>query len=236
MEKPRRSRHECGKLRRKYGKRQLQLHAETRKRPVADRLIRELCYFLKYNGETKMDEKRKTKISKFLSLVLRHKPEEIGLTLGENGWADVAALQAACAAYGKTFTFAELEEVVETSDKKRFAFNETRTEIRASQGHSLDIEIEFESKAPPATLYHGTAEKNVGAIFAGGLQKMKRHHVHLSADTETAYKVGARHGKPVIFVIKTESMCAEGFEFFISANGVWLVREVPPKFLEVYEP
>ncbi len=180
-----------------------------------------------------MDEKRKTKISKFLSLILRHKPEEIGLKLDENGWANVAELRKACADYGKPFTFAELEEVVSTNDKKRFSFNETQTKIRASQGHSLDLEIEFEKKAPPEILYHGTAEKNVGAIFTSGLQKMNRHHVHLSADTETAQKVGARHGKPIIFEIKTAAMLEEGFEFFVSANGVWLVAEVPPKFLEV---
>jgi putative RNA 2'-phosphotransferase len=180
-----------------------------------------------------MDEKRKTKISKFLSLILRHKPEEIGLNLDENGWANVAELREACADYGQPFTFAELEEVVSTNDKKRFSFNETKTKIRANQGHSLDLEIEFEKKAPPEILYHGTAEKNVGAIFASGLQKMNRHHVHLSADAETARKVGARHGKPVIFEIKTSAMLEEDFEFFVSANDVWLVREVPPKFLEI---
>lgn len=182
-----------------------------------------------------MDEKRKTKVSKFLSLILRHKPEEIGLILDDNGWANVAKLRKACADYGKPFTFAELEEVVETNDKKRFSFDETKTKIRANQGHSLEVEIEFERKMPPESLYHGTAEKNVGAIFANGLQKMNRHHVHLSADTETARKVGARHGKPIIFEIKTAAMLAEDFEFFVSANGVWLITEVPAKYLEIYE-
>ena len=180
-----------------------------------------------------MDVKRKTKISKFLSLVLRHKPEVIGLKLDENGWAKVADLRRGCADYGKPFTVAELEEVVNTNDKKRFAFNETKTKIRANQGHSLEVEIEFEKRRPPVMLYHGTAEKYLGAIFASGLQKMNRHHVHLSVDRETAHAVGARHGKPVIFQIQTAAMIAEGFEFFVSANGVWLVREVPPKFLEV---
>ncbi len=180
-----------------------------------------------------MDVKRKIKISKFLSLVLRHKPEVIGLKLDENGWARVADLRRSCADYGKSFTFAELEEVVDTNDKKRFSFNETKTKIRANQGHSLEVEIEFEKRMPPETLYHGTAEKYVGAIFANGLQKMNRHHVHLSADAETARAVGARHGKPVIFEIKTAGMIAESFEFFVSANGVWLVQEVPPQFLEV---
>ena len=180
-----------------------------------------------------MDEKRKTKISKFLSLVLRHKPEEIGLTLEENGWVPVEKLIQACAAYGKTFTLTELREVVETNDKKRFAFDETGGKIRANQGHSIEVEIEFEEKTPPAVLYHGTAEQNVGVIFADGLKKMSRHHVHLSSDAETARKVGARHGKPVIFEIDTAAMINEGFRFLVSANDVWLVEEIPPKFLKL---
>jgi len=180
-----------------------------------------------------MDDKRKTKISKFLSLVLRHKPEEIGLTLEENGWAAVEKLRAACAAHGKAFTLAELREVVETNDKKRFAFDETGGKIRASQGHSVGVEIEFEEKTPPDVLYHGTAEKNVGAIFAEGLKKMARHHVHLSADTDTANKVGARHGKPVVLKIATGKMSAEGFKFYVAANGVWLVAQIPARFLEI---
>lgn len=180
-----------------------------------------------------MDEKRKTKISKFLSLVLRHAPEAVGLSLDEHGWVKVQDLRKACAAHGKSFSVAELEEVVATNDKKRFSFDETKTKIRANQGHSLDVEIEFERKKPPEILYHGTAEKNVGAIFANGLRKMKRHHVHFSADTETARKVGARYGKPVIFEVDTTAMLAENHEFFVSANGVWLTDEVPPKFLKL---
>ena len=180
-----------------------------------------------------MDEKRKTKISKFLSLILRHQPEVVGLTLEENGWIEVQKLIKACADYGKSFTFAELKSVVETNDKKRFAFNEDETKIRANQGHSVEIEIEFEKKLPPDILYHGTAEKNVGIIFAEGLKKMSRHHVHLSVETETATKVGMRYGKPVIFQIDTVAMIAEGFEFYVSANGVWLVEYVPPKFLKL---
>jgi putative RNA 2'-phosphotransferase len=182
-----------------------------------------------------MNEERKTKISKFLSLILRHAPEVVGLKLDENGWVDVEKLIKACADHGKTFTFAELEEVVATNDKKRFAFNEDKTKIRASQGHSLAVEIEFEEKKPPAILYHGTAERSVGVIFAEGLKKMNRHHVHLSADAETARKVGVRYGKPAIFKIDTEKMLAENFKFYVSANGVWLADEVPPQFLEIYE-
>ena len=180
-----------------------------------------------------MDEKRRTKISKFLSLVLRHKPEEIGLTLEENGWIPVKKLIGACADYGKKFSLAELREVVETNDKKRFSFDESGTKIRANQGHSVGVELEFEETAPPATLYHGTAEKNLGVIFAEGLKKMARHHVHLSADTDTAHKVGARYGKPVILEIDTAKMLEEGFKFYVSANGVWLVDAVPRQFLKV---
>ena len=182
-----------------------------------------------------MDEKRKTRISKFLSLILRHKPETIGLLLDENGWADVEILLKACAGNGNAFTRTELEEVVATNDKKRFAFDETKTKIRASQGHSIAVEIGFEEKIPPKVLYHGTAEKNVKAIFKNGLQKRQRHHVHLSTETETARKVGIRYGKPVIFRIDAEKMSAENFKFYISANGVWLTDEVPPGFLEIYE-
>lgn len=180
-----------------------------------------------------MNEKQKTKLSKFLSLILRHAPETIDLDLDENGWVNVKDLLEKSKLEGNSFTFAELEEIVTTNDKKRFSFDETKTKIRANQGHSLDVEIEFEQKMPPEILYHGTAERNVGAIFAGGLQKMKRHNVHLSADTETARKVGARYGKPVIFEIDTKAMLAENHEFFVSVNGVWLTDEVPPKFLKL---
>ena len=168
-----------------------------------------------------------------MSLVLRHKPDAIGLVLDENGWADVAELIKKCAENGHGFTKSELVEVVETNDKKRFAFDESGTKIRASQGHSIEVEIGFEEKVPPEILYHGTAEKNLGVIFKEGLKKMSRHHVHLSADLETARKVGIRYGKPSIFQIKTEKMTKDGFKFYVSANGVWLVDEVPPRFLEI---
>lgn len=180
-----------------------------------------------------MDEKRKTKISKFLSLILRHKPETIDLKLDENGWADVNELLEKSAQNGNAFSRQELQAVVETNDKKRFTFDDSGEKIRASQGHSVIVEIGFEEKIPPETLYHGTAEKAVESILQNGLRKMQRHHVHLSADTETAKNVGIRYGKPVIFKIDTKKMLEAGFTFFISANGVWLVTEVPPEFLEI---
>lgn len=180
-----------------------------------------------------MNEKRKTHISKFLSLILRHKPETVGITLDSNGWTEVEKLLEACARHGNAFSREELEEVVRTNEKKRFAFDENRTRIRASQGHSIDVEIEFEEKTPPEILYHGTAEKNVETIKQKGLMKMQRHHVHLSSDVETALSVGKRYGKPFVFKIKTAEMLAQGYKFFISANGVWLTDEVPPMFLEI---
>lgn len=180
-----------------------------------------------------MNEKRKTHISKFLSLILRHKPETVGLTLDSNGWVEVEKLLEACARKGNAFSRAELDEVVKTNEKKRFAFDENRTKIRASQGHSIDVEIEFEERKPPEILYHGTAEKNVETIKQKGLMKMRRHHVHLSSDVETALSVGKRYGKPVVFKIKTGEMLTRGYKFFISANKVWLIDEVPPLFLEI---
>lgn len=181
-----------------------------------------------------MDEKRRTKISKFLSLVLRHKPETIGLTLEDGGWVTVGELLRACRERGKGFSLEELRETVETNDKRRFSFDESGAKIRANQGHSVDVEIGFEESEPPETLYHGTAERNLDAIFAEGLKKMARHHVHLSSDAETARQVGARYGKPVILRIETAKMRESGFKFYVSANGVWLTDAVPPEFLKVY--
>lgn len=179
-----------------------------------------------------MNESSRTKISKFLSLVLRHKPEEIGLTLDENGWAKVSDLLGAAAKAGRSFSQTDLIEVVENNDKKRFAFDPTGNYIRASQGHSINVDLEFNAQIPPSHLYHGTAERNIASIMETGLNKMQRHHVHLSADIETAETVGRRYGKPVVFRVDTAAMITEGFEFFLSANGVWLVDRVPAKFLE----
>jgi putative RNA 2'-phosphotransferase len=179
-----------------------------------------------------MNKDRSTKISKFLSLVLRHKPETIGLSLDENGWGNVADLLKASASHGNSFTREDLDAVVETNDEKRFIFDDSGERIRAAQGHSLKVDLEFEKRTPPAILYHGTAERNVDAIMASGLKKMQRHHVHLSADPDTALNVGIRYGKPVIFRVDTVGMIAGGFEFYISANGVWLVDSVPVRFLE----
>lgn len=180
-----------------------------------------------------MEDKRKNKVSKFLSLILRHKPEEIGLILDENGWANIAELIEKSAVFGNNFTFGELQEVVTTNDKKRFAFDETKTKIRASQGHSIEVDVEFEEKIPPAILYHGTAERNLDSILEIGLEKRARHHVHLSSEPEAARNVGIRYGKPVILEINAGQMADQGYKFYISENGVWLIDKVPPEFLKV---
>lgn len=178
-----------------------------------------------------MNEIEKKRISKFLSLILRHQPEMIGLKLDENGWADVEDLRARSAGRRVYFTPEELDEVVETNNKKRFAFNEDKTMIRASQGHSIDIDLALETVTPPDFLYHGTAEANISSILEKGIEKRTRQHVHLSADKETATKVGMRHGKPVILTIRTGKMHEDGLLFYQSANGVWLTDFVDAKYI-----
>lgn len=171
------------------------------------------------------------KISKFLSLVLRHQPELINLNMDEQGWVSVPELIEKCAQKGVQFTFDDLKYVVDNNDKKRFKFNEDFTKIRASQGHSIKVDLGLVLKYPPEFLYHGTGEKSVNSIKINGLKKMNRQHVHLSKDKETATKVGQRHGSPFIFTIKSGAMSRDGFKFFLSDNGVWLTDNVPAKYL-----
>jgi putative RNA 2'-phosphotransferase len=178
-----------------------------------------------------MEEKDRNKISRFLSLVLRHSPETIGLQLDENGWVDVNELMARSASAGNTFSRAELEEVVALNDKQRFAFNEEKTRIKANQGHSVEVALQLEEKVPPEWLYHGTVERFLENIRAEGLQKMKRHHVHLSADKTTAEKVGSRRGEAVILMVRSGEMGRDGLTFFLSDNGVWLTESVPAKYI-----
>lgn len=178
-----------------------------------------------------MEKKRQIKISKYLSKHLRHTPERLGLTLAIGGWVTVDELLSACAAHQFPLTRAELEEVVSASDKQRFSFDETKTRIRANQGHSVEVDLQLEPQSPPDVLYHGTAEQFVPAIMRSGLLKMSRHHVHLSKDLETAHKVGMRRGRPVILAIDATAMQQAGFTFYCSDNGVWLVDEVPPQYL-----
>lgn len=171
-----------------------------------------------------------TDTSKFLSLILRHKPETIGIKLDEHGWADVSEL---ISGISKTrpFDMKMLEEIVRTDNKQRYSFNEDKTLIRANQGHSIPVDVELEKKTPPEFLYYGTGEKSVASIDKEGLLSKSRLYVHLSKDTETAVKVGSRHGKPVVYRVTAGKMADEGFEFFLSVNGVWLTKAVPAEYL-----
>ncbi len=166
-----------------------------------------------------------------MSKYLRHRPEELGLTLMPGGWMEVDALLAASAHRGFPISRDELEEVVASNDKKRFAFNKSGTLIRAQQGHSAPVDLELEPATPPATLYHGTPERNLTAIMQDGLLKMRRHHVHLSPDEATTRAVGARRGRPVVLAVDAQKMHRDGYAFYRSGNGVWLVKHVPPRYL-----
>ncbi|MFF0525451.1 RNA 2'-phosphotransferase [Actinomadura nitritigenes] len=176
-----------------------------------------------------MDARRTVKISKYLSKHLRHRPERIGLTLDAGGWTSVPDLLDAAARHGFPFTRAELEHVVAVNDKRRYALDGDR--IRAVQGHSIDVDLGLPAVPPPELLYHGTTEAAAPAIRREGLRRMDRHAVHLSPDTETARRVGARRGRPVVLVVEAGRMAADGHEFRVSANGVWLADAVPPEYL-----
>jgi putative RNA 2'-phosphotransferase len=172
------------------------------------------------------------RVSKFLSLVLRHKPEEIGLTLDGQGWADVDQLIRLANERGQPLTRSLLDRVVAENDKKRFAFSEDGVRIRASQGHSVGVDLALPPSTPPELLYHGTATRSVDSIRSQGLRAGNRQHVHLSADVATATRVGQRHGRPVVLTVRAGAMHAAGHTFFLSANGVWLTEHVPAEYLE----
>lgn len=171
-----------------------------------------------------------TSTSKFVSLILRHKPETIGIQLDEHGWANVDGLIAGISKTRK-FNREMLEEIVRTDNKQRFTFNEDKTKIRANQGHSIPVDIELPEAIPPETLWHGTGEKYVASIDQQGLIPKGRLYVHLSADAATATKVGLRHGKPVLYTVKAKEMHNDGYKFYLSKNGVWLTKEVPVRYL-----
>ncbi len=171
-------------------------------------------------------------ISKMISKTLRHDPGRAGLTLEVGGWVAVDALLEGFAKKGFTLTRDELDEVVRRNDKQRFAFSEDGTKIRASQGHSVDVDLGLEPITPPEVLYHGTTAAALERVLETGLQRMKRHHVHLSAEPHTAERVGNRHGEAVVLKINALEMHATGFTFYRSDNGVWLTDEVPPEFIQ----
>lgn len=170
-----------------------------------------------------------TKTSKYISLILRHKPEIIGISLDEHGWANVKEL---IDGVNKTYKLDMkiLEEIVETDDKQRYSFNEDKTMIRANQGHSIAVDVELEEAVPPDLLWHGTGMKYVDSIDAEGLIPKSRLYVHLSADPNTAMEVGRRHGKPAIYCVDAAAMYEDGYKFYKSKNGVWLIKHVPVEY------
>lgn len=173
------------------------------------------------------------KLSVFISLVLRHKPDEAHITLDEHGWANVEELLAGINDTGRKIDMEILEEIVRTDNKQRYSFNEDKTLIRANQGHSIPVDVELEEKQPPQFLYHGTAERFLDSIMLEGLKPMSRLYVHLSKDEETAVKVGKRHGNPVVLKISAEEMYRDGKKFYLSQNGVWLTKYIEKKYIEM---
>ncbi len=169
--------------------------------------------------------------SKYISLILRHKPEVVGITLDEHGWANVDELIAGIN-QTRPLTMETLEQIVREDEKQRYSFNEDKTLIRANQGHSIPVDVELEQVTPPEILYHGTGEKSVALIDVQGLLPMSRLYVHLSGNSDAARKVGQRHGRPVIYRVLSGKMCEDGISFYRSVNGVWLTKVVPVQYLE----
>ena len=172
-----------------------------------------------------------SKESKFLSRILRHEPELVGLSLGPGGWVQVDDLLRGMKRTGRAFKREDLRRIVAESDKRRFTLSEDGRRIRAAQGHSVDIDLELPKAIPPKVLYHGTASASLDAIWAEGLLPGRRRHVHLSPDVETAIKVGTRHGRPVVLTVATGRMHADGKTFWQADNGVWLTNTVAPDYL-----
>ena len=177
-------------------------------------------------------DKTLVRTSKFLALVLRHQPEKIGLSLDESGWASVSELIQRAGAAGVTLTADSLKRVVEQNDKRRFSLSEDGLRVRAVQGHSLSVDLGLDAVEPPSVLYHGTAERFLKGIRDRGLTARGRQHVHLSPDEQTARKVGRRHGNPFVLRVESGEMCADGYEFFFSENGVWLTEVVPAQYID----
>ncbi|MBL7975028.1 MAG: RNA 2'-phosphotransferase, partial [Candidatus Kapabacteria bacterium] len=182
-----------------------------------------------------INKKNIVNLSKFLSLVLRHKPEEIGVTLDENGWCSVEELLQKIQIKQTSCTMEVLEYVVDTNPKQRFAFNESKTMIRANQGHSIEIDLNIEPQVPPEILYHGTTKNVLDSVIKEGLKKIQRHHVHLTTNVHTTLEVARRYGEPVLLQINTEAMHKAGHIFYCTANNVWLAESVPPEYITIQE-
>ncbi|MGD1809466.1 RNA 2'-phosphotransferase [Dapis sp. BLCC M126] len=181
-----------------------------------------------------MNNSRLVKISKYLSLVLRHHPEKIGIKLDSHGWVAIEELLEAAKNHNFPIIQTELYTVVEKNDKKRFSLDSTETFIRANQGHSVEVDLQLKPQIPPDTLYHGTVIHVIDSIKKTGLQKISRHHVHLSNDITTARNVAKRRkGKSIVLVVDAMAMSEDGYKFYLSHNNVWLVDEVPTKYLQI---
>lgn len=178
-------------------------------------------------------DKMFTKKSKFLSLVLRHKPELIDIKLDVAGWVLITDLIKKSKAYGMNISKSDIDEIVAENDKKRFTISENGMKIRAAQGHSVNIDVGYEAQKPPSTLFHGTSVNTLDDIMKDGIKPMSRNHVHLSVDKETAHKVGSRHGKVILLKIDAYAMHQNGVKFFVSDNGVWLTDFVDRKYIEI---
>ena len=199
-----------------------------------------LCYLCKNNSkqfpgkDQTMNDKEKVSLGKFISMILRHRPEVIGITLDEHGWADVGDLISGIRNAGHPdFCLSDLEEIVETNNKQRYSFSADKALIRANQGHSIPVDVELPVVSPPEILWHGTGEKFVPSILQQGILRMNRLYVHLSPDRDTATNVGRRHGKPVLLRVNARQMEKDGYQFYLSVNGVWLTKEVPVKYFEI---
>ena len=179
-----------------------------------------------------MDDGARTRASKFLSYVLRHRPDAIGIVLDDAGWVPVDDLVSACQAHGHELTREDIAQIVATSPKRRFALSADGTRIRASQGHSVAVALDHPAARPPEVLFHGTVAAKVAGIRAGGLRRMSRHHVHLSPDEPSARAVGARRGRPVILRVAAGRMHGDGHVFYLTPNGVWLTDQVPARYIE----
>ncbi|MEQ9264711.1 MAG: RNA 2'-phosphotransferase [Balneolaceae bacterium] len=175
------------------------------------------------------------KVSRFLSLILRHKPDTIGITLDEYGWVSTNELLEKINETEFELSFEDLKLLVELNDKQRFTFSSDKSKIRANQGHSLSVNLELLEKQAPAILYHGTTQRNIPSILEQGLLKQQRHHVHLSSDPLVAEAVGRRYGKPIVLKINAAAMVDQGVKFYLSENNVWLTDYIHPDFIEITE-
>jgi len=178
-----------------------------------------------------MNDKDKIAVSRFMSLILRHQPQRIGLTLDPHGWADTDSLIEGINNAGYNISLEDIKDIVATNNKQRFKFSDDHSKIRANQGHSINVDVELKESAPPDFLYHGTASRFLESIQKDGIKARSRLYVHLSADKQTAVNVGKRHGTPVVLTVSSSSMYTDGFKFYLSDNNVWLTDFVPVKYI-----